>query len=124
MTTGNAEHEFSNLINSDGWPSDLPFPILSGRKGTGYEHKVMRDKKKFYLLDFAWPRFKVALEIEGGTWTRGGHAGMGKLPREHDRRNWLTLNGWLVIYCAPERVGEVELLENIKTALQRQGWKE
>lgn len=34
--------------------------------------------KRRFLFDFAWPEFKVAVEIEGGTWNR-------KKPGRHTR---------------------------------------
>jgi len=50
-----------------------------------------------YRLDFAWPSFKLAAEVQGGTWANGGHTrGSGY---EHDRRrqNRLQLAGWTVL---------------------------
>ncbi len=50
-----------------------------------------------YRLDFAWPSFKLAAEVQGGTWANGGHTrGAGY---EHDRRrqNRLQIAGWTVL---------------------------
>lgn len=48
-------------------------------------------------FDFAWPEYKVAVDIDGGTAIRGRHSrpkGMGK---DHEKRNEATRQGWRVL---------------------------
>jgi very-short-patch-repair endonuclease len=72
----------------------LPFPVAEYR---------FHPRRK-WAFDFAFVAEKVALEIEGGTWTQGRHT-RGKGWRE-DRDKYLEANllGWLVIRCTPQEM--------------------
>lgn len=58
-----------------------------------------------WLMDFAWPDFKIAIEINGGIWRRGGgaHTGRGHY-RDMEKMNAALLLGWRVLQFAPEQV--------------------
>lgn len=63
-----------------------------------------------YRLDFAWPDFKLAVEVQGGTWSGGRHTrGAGY---EHDRRrqNRLQLAGWIVLEFTGSMIDSGEAL--------------
>jgi len=49
-----------------------------------------------WRFDFAWPNHKVAVEIEGGSWVRGGHnRGVG-YQKDCEKYNAATAMGWRV----------------------------
>ena len=59
------------------------------------------DSVRKWRFDWAWPAHLVALEVEGGVWTRGRHVrGAGYL-RDMTKYNRATLLGWRVIRCTP-----------------------
>ncbi len=54
------------------------------------------DDAKFEI-DFAWPEILVAVEIDGGTFTRGKHTRGTGYDIDCQKRNRLTSDGWRVL---------------------------
>lgn len=72
-----------------------------------------------WRFDFAWPAEKVAVEIEGGIWTRGRHSrgkGMESDMRKYNRAASL---GWIVLRGSGAMVQSGELLAAAKAVLQQ-----
>src|SRR5262245_20400337 len=57
-----------------------------------------------WRFDYAWPEQKVALEVQGGIWTRGRHVRGAALLREYDKLNAAAIAGWRVLFTTPERL--------------------
>ena len=50
-----------------------------------------------WRFDFAWPRFKLAVEIDGGSFTRGRHnTGMGS-HLDKNKKNAAAALGWRIL---------------------------
>jgi len=47
-----------------------------------------------WRFDFAWPQAKVAVEIEGGVWTNGGHSRGAGYVKNLEKYNAAALLGW------------------------------
>ena len=73
-----------------------------------------------WRFDFAWPKLKVAVEIDGGTYMTGGHHSGGK-GYENDCRksNQAQLEGWAVMRADRNMVIEWEFGDMIKKILLR-----
>lgn len=57
-----------------------------------------------WRFDFAWPDEKIAVEIEGGIWTKGRHTrGKGFL-NDLEKYNAATLEGWKVYRFTPDQL--------------------
>jgi hypothetical protein len=54
-----------------------------------------------WRFDYAWPGAKVALEVQGGLFTRGRHTRGPALLKEHEKLNRAALLGWRLVYCTP-----------------------
>jgi very-short-patch-repair endonuclease len=89
MTTSDLEHAFmttwhlmcrANHID----PVD-PLP----------EHRFQPPRK--WRFDFAWPRQRVAVELEGGVWTSGRHTRPSGYMQDIDKYNAAAAAGWLVV---------------------------
>jgi hypothetical protein len=83
--------------------NDLPVPTA----------EFQFDPQRRWRFDYAWPgRLNVALEIEGGVWTRGRHVrGVGYL-RDMEKYNRAVELGWRVLRYPPNRIN-VEQLRRI-----------
>ena len=73
--------------------------------------------KRKWRFDFAWPDDRVALEVEGGIWTGGGHTrGSGYL-KDLDKYNSAAVAGWRVLKTTPSELCMPETVEMVKAAL-------
>ena len=71
-----------------------------------------------WRFDYAWPKFKqkdfecsvkatpelmggVAVEVQGGIWTRGRHTRGAALKKEWEKLNAAAALGWRILYCSP-----------------------
>lgn len=71
-----------------------------------------------WRFDWSWPSSRVALEIEGGVWTRGRHTrGTGFL-KDMEKYNEAGARGWIVLRCTPDGVLSSATLDYIKRALE------
>ncbi len=85
-----------NLCRSNGLPVPIP------------EHRFAPPRK--WRIDYAWPEYKLALEIEGGIWTFGRHVrGKGFLS-DIEKYNTLTLLGWYLLRATPQDVQNLKIL--------------
>jgi very-short-patch-repair endonuclease len=75
------EDEFAFLVHVCGLPAPVrQFKFLPYRR---------------FRFDFAWPDFKVFVEIEGGTWVGGRHVRPTGYARDCEKYNEAALNGWV-----------------------------
>lgn len=72
-----------------------------------------------WRFDFCWPQRRVALEVEGGIWTRGRHSRGGGMKADAEKYNEAALLGWTVIRVCGDHVRSGEALAWIERALAR-----
>lgn len=86
----------------------LPAPVL--------EFRFHPDRK--FQFDFAWPDHKVALEIEGGIWTRGAHGRGSGIKRDMEKYNLAASNGWFVLRCVPDELCMAETVQMVQDTIR------
>ena len=57
--------------------------------------------KRKWRFDYAFPAVKLALEVEGGVWTRGRHTRPKGFLNDVEKYNAATLLGWRVLRTTP-----------------------
>lgn len=75
--------------------------------------------RRRWRFDFAWPRAQVAVECEGGTWSRGRHVRGDGYRKDCEKYNTAALMGWRV-FCVTAgmlRDDPVAVVEMVKAAL-------
>lgn len=82
-----------------------------------YETEYRFHKTRRWRFDYAWPLRKVALEVEGGVWTKGRHTRGGGYLGDMEKYNAATLLGWRVIRFTPTQVRKGEHLAILKQLL-------
>lgn len=60
-----------------------------------YNYKF--DAARGWLLDFAWPELRVAVEIHGGTHNRGRHVRPVGFANDREKMNAAQIAGWIVL---------------------------
>lgn len=88
------------------WPSPLQ------------EH-LFHDTRK-WRFDFAWPRYRVAVEIEGGVFTQGRHTRSTGFIADCAKYNAAALHGWLVLRYTGQDLQQrpVQVVDEVLSALQ------
>ncbi len=73
---------------------------------------------RMWRLDFAYPSIRLAVEVEGGIYSKGRH-GRGKgIAEDIEKGNALTLAGWRLIRVHGDQVRSGEATELIRHALE------
>lgn len=74
-----------------------------------------------WRFDFAWPDRRLALEIEGGQFTKGRHNRSIGMEGDCRKYNSAMLLGWRVLRCPTSMVKSGEYLTVLEEALKRDG---
>jgi len=70
-----------------------------------------------WRFDFAWVPQKIALEVEGGTWSRGAHGRGSGIARDIEKYNSAIILGWGVLRVTPDNLCMAETVQMIREAL-------
>jgi very-short-patch-repair endonuclease len=76
------EIEFEQLLFANGFPPHVT------------EHRFSTVRR--WRFDFAWPRHRIAVEIEGGVWTGGRHTRPEGYTGDLEKYNAAAEAGWAV----------------------------
>jgi len=71
-----------------------------------------------WRFDFAWPGAMVAVEVEGGTWTRGRHVRPKGYAKDCYKYSEAALAGWLVIRVTGDMIRSGVAADLIKRAFE------
>lgn len=84
------EGDLAQQITRAGLPTPTP------------QHRFHKTRR--WKIDFAWPDYKVAAEVNGGTWVNGRHNRPSHIGKEYEKLNHLALDGWLVFLFTGDMV--------------------
>lgn len=56
-----------------------------------------------WRFDFAWQAM-VALEVQGGIWTRGRHVRPAAMLKEFEKLNRAAVLGWRILFVTPDQL--------------------
>jgi very-short-patch-repair endonuclease len=106
---------------------DAPEPVEQYRwaaaevgLGPGIRERLREAGLRDWRLDFAWPApHKVAVELQGGTWTQGRHVRGAGYREDCERLNALQAHGWTVFYVTSGMLRDdaAGIVEMIREAL-------
>ena len=85
-----------------------------------------------WRADFAWPKRRLIVEVNGGTWSprgakkcpvcgrlpRSGHTSARGLERDYEKQNEAVLAGWRYLEVTPKMVDDGRALEWVRRALE------
>lgn len=69
-----------------------------------------------WRLDYAWPKYKVAVEIEGGVWIKGRHNRASGFLKDIEKYNSLAEMGWILLRYQPRKVDYEQVKRTLETA--------
>ena len=83
-----------------------------------FEREVCVIPGRKFRFDFCWRPARLLVEINGGTFTRGGHStGLG-IRRDYEKANLAQLAGWRVLSFDTKQVRSGEAVEMVRIALE------
>jgi len=74
--------------------------------------------RRKWAFDFAWPRYKIALEVNGGTYMRGRHSRGAGQRNDYEKWSEAAILGWLVILVDSKDVSKKVHIERIQRAME------
>ncbi len=86
------------------------------------EYKALKDRQ--YPWDFAWPKQRLLVEIQGGIYQRGAHSRGAGIERDMEKLNLATLAGYRSLQFSRGMIEDGTAVETIRKALKRSGFKD
>ena len=74
-------------------------------------------KPRMWRFDYAMPLYKIAIEVEGGIWTRGRHIRPQGFLNDIEKYNTATLLGWRVFRTTPDKLLSGKTVLLLKNAI-------
>lgn len=71
-----------------------------------------------WRFDFAWPRLRIAVEVEGGSWVAGRHNRGAAFEQDAIKYNEAALDGWTLLRVTPAMVDDGRAIAFIERALR------
>ncbi len=96
-------------------PTDIFTQLCAKELGVECVREYRFYKPRQWRFDYAMPKYKIALEVEGGVWTQGRHVRPQGFLGDMNKYNTATLLGWRVFRCTPSSLltnNTVLLLKN------------
>ena len=90
---------------------------LSGLPSPTREYRF--HPRRRWRFDFAWPRHKIAVEVDGGIYTRGRHVRGSGFERDAEKRNAAVMAGWRVLHFTPRHVKSGLAVQSIESLMKR-----
>ena len=87
---------------------------------TGYIREYQAIPGRKFRFDFAFiqPEHRLLIEINGGTYSKGGHSTGTGINRDYEKNNLAVLNGWRVLSFDTKMVKSGAALEVVEKFLR------
>lgn len=89
------------------------FALHRGAYGIDPPEREYRFCARRWRFDFAWPEKKIAVEIEGGTWSRGRHVRGKGYEADLEKYNAAAEQGWRVFRYTTKQVESGAAIQQI-----------
>ena len=85
----------------------------------GIEREYKFHPVRKWRFDFCWPEHDLAVEIEGGIWTKGRHNRPLGFKNDMEKYNEAMLNGWRLLRVTPKMLEDGTAMQLIERAMAR-----
>lgn len=89
-----------------------------GCPGAHREHQFHPERR--WRFDFAWPTYKIAVELEGGTWTGGRHVRGAGFAADCAKYNAAALLGWRVLRYTAASIDDWSAAKQVAETLRKE----
>ncbi len=70
-----------------------------------------------WRFDFAWPQYRIALEVEGGVWSGGRHTRGSGFVADMEKYNEAAILQWLVLRVTPQQLMKRDTVDMVGRCL-------
>lgn len=70
-----------------------------------------------WRFDYAWPEYRVAIEVQGGVFSQGRHVRGAALMGEYEKLNEANLDNWCVLLVTPQQLMTDATYQMIRCAI-------
>lgn len=109
MASSELEEKLDNMLNAISIIEEIP----------EWERQYKFSTERKFLFDFAWPKYKFAVEVQGGTWANGAHSRGTGLNKDFEKNFYAICNGWRVLYVSVNHIENKEAVGWIVKILKR-----
>lgn len=102
----------------------LPEPVREYRfaaehvgAGKGSKQRLIDAGLRDFRFDFAWPELRVAVEVDGGMYIKGGHTSGTGASRDREKDDQAMRLGWSIYRCTPAMIKRGRAVETIEILL-------
>ena len=82
--------------------------------GMEQEYRFIHNRQ--WRFDMAWPKYKIACEIEGGIWVRGRHTRGKGYESDCEKYSTAAIDGWVVVRVTPGMISSGKALQFLEAA--------
>ncbi len=100
------EEELWEQMTSDG--PGIPWP----------QRELVFAKPRRWRFDFAWEHLLLAVEVQGGRWSKSTHSGGAWQTKSFEKTNEAALRGWKILQVNAEMIEDGTAIALIKRALE------
>jgi len=79
--------------------------------------EVMFAPGRKFRFDYAWPEYRVALEVEGGVWTGGRHTRGAGYAKDCEKYSIAASLGWLIVRVQPKDLLKTQTAQWVNGAI-------
>jgi len=97
----------------------LALRLLASETGHQWLDEYQFCDGRKWRFDFACPELAVAIEIEGGVWTRGRHSRGAGMISDMEKYNTAQLFGWIVLRYTPAQFNALAWVDDVALAKRR-----
>jgi len=83
----------------------------------GMQEELRFHDERMWRFDFAWPDKLVALEVQGGIFSRGRHARPRGVLNDYEKFSEAAILGWRVILVTGVEISNGEAIDRLRRAL-------
>ena len=93
---------------------DLFKKLIEQETGETVELEFRFHPVRRWRIDYSIPALKIAIEIEGGAWTKGRHTRGTGFIKDMEKYNTMMLLDWALLRFTPDQKLKTETIEMIK----------
>ncbi len=92
--------------------------IVAAKVDEGCVPELQFHTTRKWRFDFCWPRHKIALEVQGGVWSKGRHARPRGILNDYEKFSEAAIMGWRLILVTGLEINNGAAIDRVQRALE------